>query len=113
MLNSKRITYCPLWDPFDSVSFACLRYSALDIMYETGEMAAKIVEEKGLKQVTDTGEIEKIIEDILSANSDKVEQYKSGKNQLFGFFVGQTMKASQGKANPQIVNQILKDKLAA
>lgn len=84
-----------------------------DIMYETGEDAAKIVEEQGLVQVTDTGEIEKIIEDILAANADKVEEYRSGKDKLFGFFVGQTMKMSQGKANPQIVNQILKDKLAA
>jgi aspartyl-tRNA(Asn)/glutamyl-tRNA(Gln) amidotransferase subunit B len=83
------------------------------IMYETGKDAADIVEEKGLKQVTDTGAIEKIIDDILDSNQDKVEQYLSGKDKLFGFFVGQTMKASQGKANPQVVNEILKKKLVA
>jgi len=83
------------------------------IMYETGKDAADIVEEKGLKQVTDTGAIEKMIDDILDSNQDKVEQYRSGKDKLFGFFVGQTMKASQGKANPQVVNDILKKKLAA
>ena len=83
------------------------------IMYETSKDAADIVEEKGLKQVTDTGAIEKMIDDILDSNQDKVEQYRSGKDKLFGFFVGQTMKASQGKANPQVVNEILKKKLAA
>lgn len=82
------------------------------IMYETGKNAADIVAEKGLTQVTDTSAIEKIIDEILAANQDKVEQYKSGKEQLFGFFVGQTMKISQGKANPQVVNEILKKKLS-
>ncbi|PIR37785.1 MAG: Asp-tRNA(Asn)/Glu-tRNA(Gln) amidotransferase GatCAB subunit B [Alphaproteobacteria bacterium CG11_big_fil_rev_8_21_14_0_20_39_49] len=83
------------------------------IMYETGKDADAIVEEKGLKQVTDTGAIEQMIDEILDSNQDKVEQYRSGKDKLFGFFVGQTMKASQGKANPQVVNEILKKKLAA
>ncbi len=80
-------------------------------MFETGKAAADIVEEKGLKQVTDTGAIEALIDEVLSANADKVEQYKGGKEKLFGFFVGQVMKQSQGKANPAMVNQILKDKL--
>ena len=84
----------------------------LDFMLESGEKAAKIVEEKGLKQVSDSGAIEKIIDEILLANPDKVEQYKSGKDKLFGFFVGQTMKASQGKANPGVVNELLKKKLS-
>ncbi|MEL6488080.1 MAG: Asp-tRNA(Asn)/Glu-tRNA(Gln) amidotransferase GatCAB subunit B, partial [Pseudomonadota bacterium] len=62
-------------------------------------------------QVSDTGAIEAAIDDILANNEDKVEQYKGGKDKLFGFFVGQTMKAMKGKANPAVVNQILKDKL--
>jgi aspartyl-tRNA(Asn)/glutamyl-tRNA(Gln) amidotransferase subunit B len=81
------------------------------IMYETCKPAKDIVEEKGLKQVTDTKEIEAIIDSILEQNSDKVEQYKSGKDKLFGFFVGQAMKATSGKASPKTVNEILKDKL--
>ena len=83
----------------------------LDIMIETGQKAEKIVEEKGLKQVTDTGAIKEQIIKILEANPDKIEQYKSGKDKLFGFFVGQVMKESKGKANPQIVNQLLKELL--
>ena len=84
----------------------------LDIMVESGDDAAKIVEEKGLKQVSDVGAIEKIVDDILANNQDKLAQYKSGKDKLFGFFVGQTMKATKGQANPQVVNDILKDKLS-
>ena len=81
-------------------------------MFESGKDAAVIVEEKGLKQVTDTGEIDSMIAQVMADNEDKVAQYRDGKDKLFGFFVGQVMKASQGKANPQMVNQILKDKLA-
>ncbi len=83
----------------------------LDIMFETGKNAADIVEEKGLKQVTDTGAIETIIDGVIANNPDKVEEYKGGKQALFGFFMGQVMQASKGKANPQMVNQILKDRL--
>lgn len=83
------------------------------IMCETGKEAAVIVDEQGLKQVTDTGAIEKIIDEIIASNQDKVEEYRSGKDKLFGFFVGQTLKASGGKANPQAVNDLLKKKLAA
>lgn len=83
----------------------------LDFMLESGKSAKEIVEEKGLKQVTDTGAIEKVIDEVIAANPDKLEQYKAGKDKLFGFFVGQVMKASGGKANPQIVNQILKGKI--
>ena len=64
-----------------------------------------------MQQKSDPKELEKIIEKILTENNDKVEQYKSGKDKLFGFFVGQVMKISGGKANPQLVNQILKNKL--
>ncbi len=84
----------------------------LEKMLETGDGAATIVEREGLKQESDTGAIETAVDGILAANADKVEQYKAGKEALFGFFVGQTMKAMQGKANPQVVNQILKQKLA-
>ena len=82
-----------------------------EIMKESGEEPNKIIESKGLQQKSDPKELEKIIEKILTDNKDKVEQYKSGKDKLFGFFVGQVMKISGGKANPQLVNQILKNKL--
>jgi aspartyl-tRNA(Asn)/glutamyl-tRNA(Gln) amidotransferase subunit B len=82
-----------------------------EIMKESGEEPNKIIESKGLQQKSDPKELEKIIEKILTENNDKVEQYKSGKDKLFGFFVGQVMKISGGKANPQLVNQRLKNKL--
>ena len=80
-------------------------------MLETGKDAAAIVEEKGLKQVTDIGAIEAIVDEVLAKNADKVAEYRGGKEKLFGFFVGQTMKATQGKANPGVVNRILKSRL--
>ena len=80
-------------------------------MLETGDGAAAIVDREGLKQTSDTGAIEAEIVKVLAANADKVEQYKGGKEALFGFFVGQTMKAMQGKANPQVVNELLKKAL--
>jgi aspartyl-tRNA(Asn)/glutamyl-tRNA(Gln) amidotransferase subunit B len=82
-----------------------------EIMLETGQGASAIVEEKGLKQTSDTGAIEVEIAKIMAANEDKVAEYRSGKDKLFGFFVGQTMKAMQGKANPQIINDLLKKAL--
>jgi aspartyl-tRNA(Asn)/glutamyl-tRNA(Gln) amidotransferase subunit B len=82
-----------------------------EIMKETGEDPKKIIESKGLQQKSDPKELEGIIDKILSDNKDKVDQYKSGKDKLFGFFVGQVMKVSGGKANPQLVNDILKKKL--
>ncbi|WP_081563116.1 Asp-tRNA(Asn)/Glu-tRNA(Gln) amidotransferase subunit GatB [Parasaccharibacter apium] len=82
-------------------------------MVETGEKPSVIVDRKGLRQVTDTGAIEAAISDILAANADKVEEYRSGKDKLFGFFVGQTMKAMKGKANPAMVNELLKKLLAS
>ena len=82
-----------------------------EIMLETGQAASAIVAEKGLKQTNDTGAIEAEIAKIMAANEDKVAEYRSGKDKLFGFFVGQTMKAMQGKANPQIINDLLKKAL--
>jgi aspartyl-tRNA(Asn)/glutamyl-tRNA(Gln) amidotransferase subunit B len=84
----------------------------LDLMFETGKDASIIVEEKGLKQVTDTGAIEKVIDEVMAANADKLAEYRSGKDKLFGFFVGQVMKASGGKANPAMLNDLLKKKLS-
>jgi aspartyl-tRNA(Asn)/glutamyl-tRNA(Gln) amidotransferase subunit B len=83
----------------------------LEIMLETDEAPGEIVEKRGLKQTSDTGAIDVEIDKILVANGEKVEQYKAGKQQLFGFFVGQVMKAMQGKANPQVVNERLRAKL--
>jgi aspartyl-tRNA(Asn)/glutamyl-tRNA(Gln) amidotransferase subunit B len=81
-------------------------------MLESGDPADVIVEREGLKQTSDTGAIDAEIEKILLTNADKVEQYKAGKEALFGFFVGQTMKAMQGKANPKLVNERLRAKLS-
>ncbi len=78
---------------------------------EGGEVDA-IIEAKGLKQVSDSGAIEKIVDEVMAANADKVAEYRSGKDKLFGFFVGQAMKASKGQANPAQLNEILKAKLA-
>ena len=84
-----------------------------EIMFETGKSAAEIVEEKGLRQVSDEGEIAAEIDKVLAANGDKVAEYKGGKDKLFGFFVGQVMRATGGKANPAMVNELLKKKLSA
>jgi aspartyl-tRNA(Asn)/glutamyl-tRNA(Gln) amidotransferase subunit B len=80
-------------------------------MFATGKSAAAIVEEKGLVQVSDTGEIDRVIDEVVAANPNQLEQYRNGKETLFGFFVGQVMKASKGKANPKVVNERLKQKL--
>jgi aspartyl-tRNA(Asn)/glutamyl-tRNA(Gln) amidotransferase subunit B len=88
--------------------------SELMLDEESGYFGAdpeSIVDERGLKQTSDTGAIDAAVDQVLAANADKVEQYKSGKPQLFGFFVGQVMKAMGGKANPQIVNERLRAKL--
>jgi len=81
-------------------------------MFTSGSDAAAIVESKGLKQVTDTGAIEKIVDEVIAENPDNVAAFKGGKDKLFGFFVGQVMKKSQGKANPDMVNDLLKKKLS-
>jgi aspartyl-tRNA(Asn)/glutamyl-tRNA(Gln) amidotransferase subunit B len=81
-------------------------------MFATGRRPAAIVEEKGLRQVTDTGAIDAVIDAVIAKNQDKLAEYRAGKDKLFGFFVGQVMKESGGKANPALVNQALKVKLA-
>jgi aspartyl-tRNA(Asn)/glutamyl-tRNA(Gln) amidotransferase subunit B len=83
----------------------------LETMLETGEGAAAIVEREGLKQESDSGAIEAAVDKVIADNADKVAEYQAGKQALFGFFVGQTMKAMQGKANPQVVNEVLRQKL--
>ena len=83
-----------------------------EAMVETGKDAAAIVDERGLRQVTDTGAIDAAVDRILAANPDKVAEYRSGKDKLFGFFVGQTMKAMAGKGNPALINETLKRRLA-
>ncbi|MBI4428439.1 MAG: Asp-tRNA(Asn)/Glu-tRNA(Gln) amidotransferase subunit GatB [Ignavibacteriales bacterium] len=80
-------------------------------MLATNDSPKAIVEKKSLVQVSDEGAIEKVVDEILSKNKEQVEKYRSGKNQVFGFFVGETMKAMKGKANPRIVNEILRRKL--
>ncbi len=82
-----------------------------EIMLESGEAAGAVVESRGLRQTSDTGTIDAAIDKVLADNADKVAEYQSGKQQLFGFFVGQTMKAMGGKANPQLVNERLREKL--
>jgi aspartyl-tRNA(Asn)/glutamyl-tRNA(Gln) amidotransferase subunit B len=82
------------------------------LLANNGGDVDEIIEKLGLKQVSDTGALEALIDEILAANADKVAEYKSGKDKLFGFFVGQAMKASKGSANPNTLNEILLAKLA-
>lgn len=89
-----------------------LAKEVFEAMVETGRAPGEIVEERGLKQVTDTGAIEAVVDEVLAKNADKVAEYRSGKDKLFGFFVGQTMRAMQGKGNPALVNEVIKAKLA-
>ena len=95
----------------DSTISGKIAKEVFEIMTQTGKAPAVIVEEKGLKQTTDTGAIEAIIADVLAANMDKVAEIKAGKDKLKGWFVGQIMKASQGKVNPALANQLLDKKL--
>jgi len=95
----------------DGTLSGTLAKQVFEIMLETGNDPAKIVEEKGLKQTSDTGAIEEVIAKVLAANPGQLEQYRGGKEALFGFFVGQTMKAMGGKANPAVVNELLKKAL--
>jgi aspartyl-tRNA(Asn)/glutamyl-tRNA(Gln) amidotransferase subunit B len=81
-------------------------------MYKTGKSPQTIIEEKGLVQITDESELIKTIASIIEANPNQLADYRGGKEKLFGFFVGQVMKATQGKANPQLVNELLKKMLA-
>lgn len=83
----------------------------LDYLMENESDVDAAIDKLGLKQVTDMGAIEAMCDEIIAANEDKAEQYRAGKEKLFGFFVGQVMKASKGSANPQAVNEVLKAKL--
>ncbi len=95
----------------DGTLSGSLAKQVFEVMLETGDGAARIVEERGLKQTSDTGAIEAVIAGVLEKNPNQLAQYRGGKEALFGFFVGQTMKAMGGKANPAVVNDLLKKAL--
>jgi aspartyl-tRNA(Asn)/glutamyl-tRNA(Gln) amidotransferase subunit B len=86
--------------------------SVFEEMYQTQKSAASIVEEKGLKQITDSSAIEKIVDEVIQSNPSQVEEFKGGKEKVIGFLVGQVMQASKGKANPGMVNKLLKEKMS-
>lgn len=96
----------------DGVISTKIAKTVFEEMYKTGKDAETVVKEQGLVQVSDTGAIEQIIAEVIKANAGQAADYKAGKDKLFGFFVGQVMKASKGKANPDLVNQLLKKKLS-
>jgi aspartyl-tRNA(Asn)/glutamyl-tRNA(Gln) amidotransferase subunit B len=83
----------------------------LSEMFATGRPAPEVIKEKGFEQLSDASEIERFVDEVMASNQANVEAYRGGNEKLFGFFVGQVMKASQGKANPKIVNELLKAKL--
>ena len=85
--------------------------SVFEEMHATGKTPDKIVEEKGLKQVTDEDEIGKVIDNVLADHPSEIDEYRAGKEKLLGFFIGQVMKRTRGKANPKMVNEILKERL--
>ena len=95
----------------DGIISGKIAKAVFEEMYKTGKSANEIVRERGLVQITDETALAAIVEDILQAHPEEVERYKQGKTKVLGYFIGQVMKATQGKANPQLVNQILKDKL--
>jgi aspartyl-tRNA(Asn)/glutamyl-tRNA(Gln) amidotransferase subunit B len=95
----------------DGTISGTLSKQVFEIMLETGEGPATIVDQRGLRQTSDSGEIETVIADVMASNADKVAEYRAGKDKLFGFFVGQVMKAMGGKANPQVVNELLRKAL--
>ena len=95
----------------DSTISGKIAKEVFEKMWESSKDADEIISNQGLKQVTDVSEIEKMVKKVIKNNPDQLKKYHSGKDRLFGFFVGQVMKESQGKANPAQVNQILKDKL--
>jgi aspartyl-tRNA(Asn)/glutamyl-tRNA(Gln) amidotransferase subunit B len=96
----------------DGTLSGSLAKQVFEVMVDTGQDAGAVVEERGLKQTSDTGAIDAVIAEVMAANADKVADYRGGKDKLFGFFVGQTMKAMGGKANPGVVNDLLKKALA-
>jgi aspartyl-tRNA(Asn)/glutamyl-tRNA(Gln) amidotransferase subunit B len=89
-----------------------LAKEVFEVMWAEGSDADTVIEARGLKQITDSGAIEKLIDEIMAANPKQLADYRSGKDKLFGFFVGQAMKVSGGKANPALLNELLKKKLA-
>jgi aspartyl-tRNA(Asn)/glutamyl-tRNA(Gln) amidotransferase subunit B len=89
-----------------------LAKEVFEVMWADGSDADTVIEARGLKQITDSGAIEKMIEEIMAANPKQLADYRAGKDKLFGFFVGQAMKISGGKANPALLNELLKKKLA-
>ena len=95
----------------DGTLSGTLGKQVFEIMLETGGDPSRIVDERGLRQTSDTGAIETVVAQVLASNADKVAEYRGGKDKLFGFFVGQTMKAMAGKANPQVVNELLRKAL--
>jgi aspartyl-tRNA(Asn)/glutamyl-tRNA(Gln) amidotransferase subunit B len=95
----------------DGTLSGSLAKQVFEVMLETGDAPGKIVKDRGLKQTSDTGAIEAVIAEVLAKNPNQLEQYRGGKVALFGFFVGQTMKAMGGKANPGVVNELLKKAL--
>ena len=119
--DEREIEDCPVSAPHlaemlkmidDGIISGKIAKSVFEEMYRSGKRAEEVVKEKGWVQVTDFAEIERIVEQVLSASPKEVEAYRKGKDKLFGFFVGQVMKATQGKASPQLVNDLLKKKLA-
>mgnify|MGYP001274538268 FL=1 len=80
-------------------------------MISTGKSAEDIIESKGMSQISNTDELEKYIDEVLLTNPENIEKYRNGKDKLFGFFVGEVMKISKGKANPKLLNELLRDKL--
>ena len=115
-VSKKGISFMIKISPNDTTSFKVEYHQkatqkVFEYMLTSEEPVDKMIEKLGLKQVSDSGAIEKIIEQVIKDNPNEVEQYRSGKEKLIGFFVGQVMKASKGKANPQLTNQILKEKL--
>ncbi|MCV3769163.1 MAG: Asp-tRNA(Asn)/Glu-tRNA(Gln) amidotransferase subunit GatB [Wolbachia pipientis] len=96
----------------DGTTSAKLGKQIFDIMFETGKPASLIIEEQDLRQITDKNQISKIINKIINDNQDKVQEYKNGKTKLYSFFVGEVMKHTKGKANPNIVNSVLSESLS-
>jgi aspartyl-tRNA(Asn)/glutamyl-tRNA(Gln) amidotransferase subunit B len=119
--SGMRVADCPVTPPMlngmlrridDNTISNKIAKTVFDAMWQSGKDADAIIGEQGLKQVTDTGAIEAAIDAVLAANPGQVEEYRAGKDKLIGFFVGQVMRATKGKANPAALNELLKKKLA-
>ena len=95
----------------EGIISAKMAKTVFDEMYHSGKSAKEIVAEKGLTQITDPLAIVNIVDQILQSNADQVEQYKNGKEKVFGFLVGQVMKKTKGQANPALVNKLLKERI--